>query len=187
MQTEEIIVTFFQIGLLTLFIGVFFFSYVSKVERDVTTHQINYIVDAFTKDLAGFVPSPVRRDLAARLSTLDAPDQAELDERVKENNAKLQEKGFQVLVIPVFLALIALCSYGLVRRIHGAMLYSVAASLVVVAITYMGFLGLVVNQYLAVDTNNIKKRIVEVLQTIASRAPQIDIAPTPFPFLPELQ
>ncbi len=195
MNAEEIIAILLQVGLITLFIGVFFFTYVSKIERDVTTKQIHYIVDSFTQDFGGLMPASVRASIASKMNSMSASNQDELDRKVQKNNDELKSKGIQVLILPVLLAAVVMFSYMVNNPIQSSTLYMVAASVIVVAITYTAFLHMVVNKYLCVDTNHIKLQIVEELQKYANMAPQVNIGALPagdgalpeIPILPLLQ
>ncbi len=180
-RSEDIIAMLLQVGLTALFLGFFFFTYVAKVEGDVTTAQINYIVDSFTKDVGSFLPPQSRPMVDGAIANMSVPDLSKEDELVGNNNQKLMDDGLQLLAIPCVISIIIFCAYFLVRPVRPSTLWLVLISLSAVAATYILFLNIVVKNYLTVDTNNIKKMIVEKLEKVATNAPS-----APLPEIPSL-
>ncbi len=165
-RAEDIIAMLLQVGLTAMFLGVFFFTYVAKVEGEVTTSQINYIVDSFTKDMGSFIPPQLMPMVDDAMATMQPPDMRKEDEMVMETNKKLMSEGFQLLAIPCVLCVMIFFAYMMVRPVRPTTLWLVFFSLAAVAVTYVLFLMLVVKQYLTVDTNKIKMMIVGKLEDI---------------------
>ncbi len=181
MKTEDIIGISLQIGLTALFLGVFFFTYVSKIEEDVTVNQLNYIVDTFTGEVSDYTPAPFKNELNKYLSAMKAPDLSAADEKVKKHNNALKMTGFQFLAIPAILAFVAAFVYYRNRRVNMDIIIMVGLSLLSVAIVQVLFLNLVVLNYLNVDTNKIRRVILHALLKRAddSLIPRMEIPDLP--------
>ena len=96
--SEEISNIILSVSLIATFIGVFFFTYGSWVEKQVIEKQMDYII----RDLVGDIKiiSPSAAQMARSVTNnLQPPNMQKQDMEAKEHNEKLLKKALIVLGI----------------------------------------------------------------------------------------
>lgn len=173
---------FAQVFMIFLFLTLFFFLFVVKVEREIFQTQLNMIVDSIVQDWGRIVPliMPLDPTLAEKwrqtliqslddqLQTVDSSRwQSIVDANNNiETNARNILIIFGVLVGAGLLTLVVLrfCLKSVHHFWENLMIIGV------IGITELLFLELVIRRYIAVNPNHVK---LYILQTIQSAADQL--------------
>jgi ABC-type transport system involved in cytochrome bd biosynthesis fused ATPase/permease subunit len=143
-----------NVGLIMLFLGIFFFSYASTVEQEIVTINTNII----TTDIISII-SPILTDNAKSniISKLEYPDMKEEDDKVVEINSQLVNTAYTYL-ISIFIGTLVLgyiMSYYSKNSFYEIMVLNIII-LVFIALTEFTFLTLIPKSYISADTNYIK-------------------------------
>jgi hypothetical protein len=147
---------------ISVFIGIFFFTYVSKIEQNIVRNQTIYLVDNIIGDLDILLPDSIKLLLSSKLI---APDMSHEDAKVEENNNALKKKAIIALSIifgvGILIAfLISWFSKTKILPIIGKNLIL----LVFVALTEFIFLIFIGQNYISVDPNYVKYKFIQTLQ-----------------------
>jgi hypothetical protein len=85
----------------SLFVCLFFFIGASRIEKSIVQNQIQSTVQDLVRQIKNVLPPAERAALASQIQLLTPPNMASQDKIVADNNKKLVEQSFMVLV-PVF-------------------------------------------------------------------------------------
>lgn len=161
LNAEDIATIIVLVVLVAIFLTVFYFTYVSKVEDEIIRKQVAYLTNYFISDLK-LLP---REDIESiRQSIPDNQNMAEQDQAVKIHNKKVEEKAYTVLGI--FSAIGIGIAYYLSKKYGFSLLDVLKNNLLIlafVALTEFIFLNVFVRNYISVDVNAIKLFILDKL------------------------
>ena len=90
-----------SVVLISTFIPVFFFTYVSSVEKKIVKKQLGNIVDELMSEVNMFLNDEQRDLMKVMLNNMEMKDLSKEDKMVEENNNKLKKKSamfFAVLI-----------------------------------------------------------------------------------------
>ena len=170
----------FQVTLITIFLIVFFFTYVSNVEQDEFSTQITFTVDQILTDdeVRALIPPNLtetqKEDLsitisgaleaAKRKSTITLQDSIK---SVNVNNSNIKDKAYKLVVYiitgVVVLSMIVLamgyCLPNLIKQFKQAIVI-----LFFVGLTELLFLELVAKNYISANPNKIKSTIASAIK-----------------------
>lgn len=154
-----------HVGFMSALIGAFFFTYGAYVEKQITTTQIEEVVDGYFASYA-LVASPQQKMLLGALIAplLSPPDFTKEDAQVAEANKKLMVKA-GVALGALLVATVAL-AFFVSRQTFVALLKENVAIVVAVAVTEFCFLTFIAAKYKAIDPNYLKLTVVKALQTV---------------------
>lgn len=145
----------FQFILVSIFITLFFFTYVKNVEETIVKKQISDSITSLKNE-------PLLINYNFKNLNLQAPDLSSEDTSVENSNKKLETDAFKYLLgicgIGIILVIIAIIIFKL--NIKQMILISIPG-LVVVGITEFIFLNLFAKNYITLDPNMIKKGIIQ--------------------------
>jgi len=165
-----------HIILISVFIGIFFFTYGSYIERKVIEQQISLLVsDLFTSgkilypEITGFFKKVL--DINKNINKNKNNNTSEEDKKVIENNNKVLKKAFTVIsvgiIIGLFLIIIIskkLNREGLTEKAFWIKLlkYNVVA-LIFIGMTEFIFATFFVKNYMSIDINRLKKSLIDTI------------------------
>ena len=143
-----------SVGMIMLFLGIFFFGYASTVEQDIV--KIN--TEIITTDLLNIIEPLIDETTKSNLLlNLEYPDMSEEDKKVLTINNDL------VMIASTYLVIIFIISVLLgfiLAYLSGNNFWEILGMntiiLVCVALTEFSFLHLIPKKYISADTNFIK-------------------------------
>lgn len=162
-----------MVALYSVFVGIFFFTYGAFIEHKVLENQIENIVDSLTRDVLPFVSDDIKKDLNTQLDSqkqIILTKMSSADQDAKTNNQKVKNTAFEMLAgifivgMGISVATASMYSGGSNKALV-ALLKKNALLLVFVIIVEFLFFTLVTKNYLSIDPNSVKQKIVQTLQT----------------------
>lgn len=172
MDSKEIAYIILTFALVATFIGIFFFTYVSKVEGKIVKSQIEKIVEDLVKS-AKIVLSPEQKANVGEIvkTSLKAPDMSKEDDEVAKSNSELLKKAIKVFSILVGLSVFVVVMLWLRSRFDAVdVVKSSVFILALVALTEFLFVTYVSQNYIMVDSNYVKYVVLTALQKYSSEA-----------------
>jgi len=154
--TQALSSNIFMLSIYSMFVPILFFTYGAYIEKQIVKSQIERLIDNLTSNAKeldiGIPPMP----------HLD-PNK-NLDLKVKKDNDDLLKKAFITLSIGFVGGLIismSLWKFAKQTFNFKHLVYENFSLLFLVAITELVFFGVVTKNYRTLDTNGIKKHILE--------------------------
>ena len=169
----------FQISLITIFLTVFFFSYVSKVEQDEFSSQIKFTVDQILTDddikllippnlntkqkenlsifVSGSLEAAKRKSVISLKSSINS---------VIDNNNKIRSFSYKIIVyiitfvvsISLIILTLGYCLPNLAKQFKQAIIV-----VIFVGLTELLFLELIAKNYISANPNKIKSTIATAI------------------------
>ena len=156
-----------HVSVMTIFLTIFFFTIASRQEKNITENQINFLLNDSIKDEVSALPEDIKTVLKEKVdSSLDKNNDslAKQDQDVANNNQKLTDFMtnllFMILVCTAFFVFIAYYYFKWDISKLQYILISAGITLVFVALTETVFLFLIPSNYLAIDPNKVKYKII---------------------------
>jgi hypothetical protein len=164
--------TLLMLGVYAAFVGFFFFTYGAYTEKTVVKNQIDSLISDFTDDLLFFGKKTLSNDAVQHITP---PDMTKEDKKVDDNNSALITKA--TISLSVTLVVFLLLSVGVwyvglsagqkKKDSYTSMVQRIILLMIIVMLTEFLFFTLVAGNYHPVDPNQIKKYLVEAVQTYA--------------------
>jgi hypothetical protein len=166
-----------SVVLISTFIPVFFFTYVSSVEKKIVKKQLENIVEELMSEVNMFLNDEQRELMKVMLNSMEMKDLSKEDKMVEENNNKLKKKSamFFAVLIAIASLIVGFLYFknGLTRdrkedfniftkEIIGLNIVMLGA----VALSYFLFIRLVVSNYGLVDSNFIKHVMLKRMKSV---------------------
>jgi hypothetical protein len=152
-------------AMISVFIGVFFFTYASKIEQDIVVKRTTEIVDSMVSSAQIIPPSE-----KALISTQIAPNLTipasleQQDAEVAAANKQLMIYAAKAIAIFVSICVIVVgCLVYYYKLPLGELIQNNLIILVFVALTEFIFLTFFAQNYITIDGNYVKKTVVESL------------------------
>lgn len=142
---------------ISVFIGIFFFTYGSQIEQNIVKTQSYILADNITSELSVFM-TPTQAQFVA--STLRNPDLSTEDAHVAEKNGQLKTKAMKVLGIGSLIGIgivWMLCSHFELDFIQ--LIKHNLIVLLFVALTEYIFLTYIAQNFIITDMNFVKHKI----------------------------
>jgi len=150
------------VTIFSIFLGIFYFTYASNIENDILKIQVKKLVDSFTNDLNKLNIRDVNSKIYNIIDNFTVPDMSEEDKKVKDNNNALMIKSAKLFGIFAIFSIFFITVMFFIYKIDlKNILITNCIILIFVAITEIFFLNMVAKRYNSLDTNSIKKTIVE--------------------------
>lgn len=155
-----------NISLVAAFIGIFFFTFGSYIEKLVLRRQIKFIMDDFVGSLKFVAPDEVWQQLGQATATLPEADTSH-DQDTEDNNQALLKEALSIFGV---LLVVSLFAVGLLWYLSGktfnlGRLFGESFLLLgFVAVVELLFYSLVAANYKSVDPNFIKGVMVKNLR-----------------------
>ena len=158
-----------HVGLMAVFLTIFFFTFAQNIEKQIVEEQINFVIT----DIVGNVFQPLNKEqkkcikceINKEFKTLDFNKE---DSEVKKSNKQVFDKALIFVGILFVIVLIFVIIMGFVNKWdHHYIKYLITASvssLIFVAITETLFLLLIAKNYLSADPNKIQLKIIKTLE-----------------------
>lgn len=149
--------------LIATFIATFFFTFVSKVERDVVKGQMEKIVRDLTQTIKLYTSNQGGGEQISKLvSNLQVPNLQKQDDAVTEHNKAIKKKAGIIFGVIILVGLIIIISQA--RYIKSELDIIIFANLLVlgfVALTEYLFVSRVSKNYQIIDGNYVRYLILK--------------------------
>lgn len=156
-----------HVGVLAVFLSIFFFTIAVSVEKNIISDQIEFLVNSLIGNVFKGISKNdkiiIKNEINSKMDNINFKD---LDEKTKKNNNKIFINNLIfigtllafVIVLLTFLSYVDKKEFSFKLVMFGAIL-----SLIFVAITETSFLLLIGSNYISTDPNKIKEKIVDKL------------------------
>lgn len=163
MIVNIIIKTIIQVILISTFIGVFFFTYASKIEENIVKKQCSEIVQDLSDTAKVILPSNIVQDINSTLvPEIKMPDLSKQDEEVKIKNGILLRQVAVLIAIFMTVGIIIVTIMIIVFKVPvREILISSFISVIFVGIVEYSFLTFFAQNYRTIDSNFVKMKIIE--------------------------
>ncbi len=159
-----------HIILISIFIGIFFFTYGATVERDVIKSQVDYFVDDLLgvfKPFTSKLPDNVKEQIKSFNPTLDNSEDIKAAKQNDETKKKAAMGIIALLVVGLLIITIVmkrLDRQGMSKgKIWSKLLKQNLVIIIFVALTEFICINMFGRKYMSVDTNRIKKEVIDHL------------------------
>ncbi len=154
-----------QIILISALNIVVYFSYTTYVEETIVQSESSKVVVDLTKDLK-YVLTPEQMDSLRDAITpvLVPPDYSKEDAEVRESNRKLEVETTKVMSVLILVGLIAVVAMSIQFnfKIRNFFVHNFIILLAVASVEFI-FLTFFVKNYITLDSNFVKNRIIQCL------------------------
>lgn len=158
---DEIVKIIINVVLMATFLGIFFFTYGAYIEKKVVKTQVEYAVNDLMKDIKYFGGNNVSK----AFKMIPLPNMEEEDKKVLDSNKELLKRVIIILVL--FFGFGMLISYVLAKKYNINLVKILKQSAIIlgaIAVTEYSFLTYIGSRYRSLDTNYVKKTIIQALQ-----------------------
>lgn len=157
--------TLLSVVLISAFIGIFFFTYASKVENDIVKVRSSQIINDLTETVIKISPKEQKEEISKTLGPyLMPPDLSKEDDTVEESNKELRKKAFIFIISFVVVGFIIFFGLAHIFKFSAKkMIYKNLIVLAFVALTEFCFLTFFARHYITIDSNFIKYKIIDTL------------------------
>jgi len=163
LDPKEIINIIVNVLFVATFLGIFFFTYASKVEQQVVENQVDYLVSDFADDLKT-LPSGYLAKIKNQLSNIKRPDLSAADAQVDTNNKAVLLSAIKVISIVFCLGMLGVFFAAKKWNLD---LYEIIKRnliiLVFIGFTEFTFLTVFAKNFISVDPNYAKLTIINKL------------------------
>lgn len=165
MLASVIIKILLNVVLISTFIGIFFFTYETKIEESIVEIQSKEIIQGLFGDFKKVLPPTAMQAVYDIISPkLVAPDMSSEDDYVKKSNKALIKKATKIMASFTIIGLALLIGAAIIFKVPMKdIAISSVATLVFVAIIEYIFLTFMVQHYKTIDANFVKYRILRTL------------------------
>jgi hypothetical protein len=154
-----------QIILIAALNIVVYFSYTTYIEKTIVqTESANIVVD-LTQDLKDILTESQMKSLKDGLTPLLVPPNlSKDDEEVRTGNKKLEIQTFKIMVVLMLVGLIVVVAMSLKYdfKIRDFLFHNVIVLISVVIVEFI-FLTFYVKNYITIDSNFVKNKIIQCL------------------------
>ena len=160
---------FLQISLVSAFLGVFYFTYVDKIEHDIIIGQVSSVVSDFTSG-ASVLMSPLAKQKAHDyFSKLVPVDMSEQDAATVKKNSWLEKQAFILLGTLTLCGILFFIGHAIFVYKSGYIresAYVLIESLIMltfIGLTEFCFLTVISRNFFIADPAVIKKQVIDKL------------------------
>ena len=159
---EEMLINIvINVGLISGFLGIFFFTYAAGVESDIVKINTKIVTDDLMETITPFLNSDVKNKLKTNLTP---PDLKLEDEKVQQSNDKLKITAYTNLMIVVDITLtIAFILSVIYKHPFIKILGINLIVLIFVGLTEFIFIHYIPHKYISADTNFVRYNILTTL------------------------
>ena len=175
--TKFILDVLMHVVLVAVFLGIFFFSYVTWIENSLVKRQTTELVHDTMAQLSVWMPQYVRDSVNDAVRNIKYPDLAEEDRKVQEHNSEIIHQAiFSLGMLAGIVVVIMVIFYFLPVRFVGIvpwreLLQHNGILLLVTALVEFTFLTGFVQWYRLADVSDFKLTFLKTLQTWAESPP----------------
>ena len=159
---ESIVNIILSVTFISVFIGIFFFTYAKNIEEEVIQTQSGYIATSIANDVKMFIPSQFARKLA---DSIQEPDMSKEDKEVEHKNKELKNKAYNILCIFIVIGLLS--SYIISRYSKINFWNAVKINLIILffaGLTEYFFLNLIGKNFISADPNFVRYKVLQVVK-----------------------
>jgi len=170
MLSFEISNIILSVVLISSFIIIFFFTYASFVEKNIVKSRCKMIVEDLTGTVKNILPPEYLKSIQANVSNIKPPNLIEEDKYVNENNKLLMKKSVKILIV---ILCIGISIVFILHRIYKfplkQLILTNLVTLLFAALTEFSFLTFFAQNYITIDSNFIKYKILDVIVKSVSK------------------
>lgn len=157
-----------HVGLMSLFLTIFFFTIAQYFEKKIVEDQISFVIDDFVGNTLKPIDDATKKEIKNKINDIfKNQDFSKEDDNVKEENQKIKKKawGFVGVLLSIIGIIVVMTGFIYQWDIYYIkyLLSSSIFSLLFVAITETLFMFLIAQNYLSADPNKIKLNIIDTL------------------------
>ena len=167
-KTKLAISVLMNVLLISLFIGIFFFTYVNTIEYKIVKSNIQFLTFDINNILRLFGEN-VNIKIKDEINNMEIPDLTNEDSATELSNTKIMIKAALVnLVLTIIICgIIFLIYYNSKKNFNVKILiYQNIILLLFVALTEFSFMTFFAIDFMSINTNNIKYNIVQNLKSL---------------------
>ena len=143
------------------FIALFFFTYVTDIEREVVLNNVNYIINELGGSLPILLDGLPQKDISKSLDSVNLDDMKEADENVKKINDKIIHNSliiFTSFFVVSLVICLGICIYFKLDIVE--ILSTNLLLLGAIALVEFVFVNFIIRNYISADINGIFKNIL---------------------------
>lgn len=165
MEYKQICQIILNVTIISSFIGIFFFTYASTVEKQILEDQSKYIAETMADNVKNFIPGDVKQDI---VKTLNKPDLSQQDKDAEDSNKKLRKKALIVLGTLFIVGIIATFVVSKIGNIGFHIVKEAIVILFFVALTEFLFLNIITRNYKVADPNFVTSEMLKSVRKVYS-------------------
>ena len=153
--------------LITLFIGVFFFTYGSYIEGKIVKNQMEFLASNI-KDSFGLFGKNTNDFIITKINEIKLPDLSREDKKAEENNEEIKMKAFKFLLL--FSLFVVFCIYLIYVKNNNNNSYElnkiISENIIIligIGVTEYVFLTYFAARFTSIDPNQVKKTVLSLL------------------------
>jgi hypothetical protein len=166
-----------SVTFISVFIGIFFFTYGKTVEKEIVLNNLTYTIDGLTSTFS-LLPHRINQEIKNKIKNIKLPNMDDEDEKTNKANIKLRNNAAMLLGGCFILCLII--SFILAKYIFkndnenenknflnfftNEFIFPNLILLLGIAITEFLFLNCVIRSFIAADLNIIYKSVIELFK-----------------------
>lgn len=153
----------------SLFIIIFFFTYVKKVEEEILIKNIDFTLDELVDDALPFIPDKNKKSLYNLLNETNIEVDKEADNIVEDANNSLIKKSvyfgiFLSIFIFIVIAIIYLCNKDKINPFIPEIVLENIIIVGSICLVEFLFLNFFISEYISANPNLIKKNLLNILR-----------------------
>jgi len=167
-KSKLAITVIMNVLLISLFIGIFFFTYGSYIEGKIVNNQMEFLSSDISNIVRLFGEN-TNNNFKEKIKTFILPDLHEEDKKAKESNNKIMMKALKVNIFFAIAVIIAIYVIYITSKKDFSMGVLIKQNLILllfVALTEFSFITFFVSDFVSIDPNNIKYNFVKNLESL---------------------
>lgn len=167
LEPKEISNIIMMVIFVATFLGIFYFTYVAKVEEQIVAEEVDYIVDDLTSDLQLLLSDKQKDQIRSAINKIPRPDLSASDKSVNDHNSQVFWSAIKILSVGFVIGMIGIYmasqywKFDLLELIKNNLII-----LVFVGITEYAFLNFFAKNYISADPNFVKRTVLNKLASI---------------------
>jgi hypothetical protein len=156
-----------HIVLISVFIGIFFFTYGAYLEKEIIKIQIEYLINDLIGSVKVFLPKSEK--INKHIRDFDIKIDESQDQKVRKSNNSIKIKAFIAIFILVIFGLLIILAISKVMNRQNMtqkqfwlklFKYNIVA-IIFIGLTEFIFASFFVKKYMAINTNKLKKSVID--------------------------
>jgi len=150
-----------SVGIIMAFLGIFFFTYASKVEQEIVEINTNVVVNDL---LDTIIPLLNEKTKANLLENIKHPNMEDADKQVAENNKNIMFDS--ILKLSIIFIILSIIAYAISYYTHINYVNIIGLNLIIlifIGLTEYTFLHMIVKKFIAADTNYVRYLLISNL------------------------
>jgi len=131
----------------SIFLIIFFFTYVEKVEKDVILNNLNFTINSLLDGILPFIPPEIKKKMSSFLNSVNLTVDKKLDIATEKSNHKLLEISVYFITI---LTIVFVIIIGIIYAFNAEKLRPHLKEIAVENLIIVSFIGL--TEYIFLNT-----------------------------------